>query len=127
MAMVSVRALTLAAAAIAGMSVATMGRAEPLRPNIVFIMADDLGNADLGYRGGEIKTPNIDRLASEGVRLEDFYGEPVCTPSRAALMTGRYPMRYGLQTLVIFPSHTYGLPTNGRRCRRRSRRRATRP
>ena len=77
-----------------------------------FIMADDLGNADLGYRGGEVKTPNIDKLANEGVRLESFYGEPVCTPSRAALMTGRYPMRYGLQTLVIFPSHTYGLATD---------------
>ena len=84
------------------------------RPNIVFIMADDLGNADLGYRGGEVKTPNIDRLAAEGVRLESFYGEPVCTPSRAALMTGRYPMRDGLQTLVIFPSHTYGLPLDER-------------
>ncbi len=60
------------------------------------------------------KTPNIDTLAREGVRLESFYGEPVCTPSRAALMTGRYPMRHGLQTLVIFPSHTYGLPTDER-------------
>ncbi len=87
--------------------------AEP-KPNIVFIMADDLGNADLGYRGGEMKTPNIDKLAKEGVRLESFYGEPVCTPSRAALMTGRYPMRYGLQTLVIFPSHTFGLATDER-------------
>jgi arylsulfatase A-like enzyme len=77
-------------------------------------MADDLGNADLGYRGGEVRTPNIDRLANSGVRLESFYGEPVCTPSRAALMTGHYPMRYGLQTLVIFPSHTYGLPTDER-------------
>lgn len=84
------------------------------KPNIVFIMADDLGNADLGYRGGEIKTPNIDKLATNGVRLESFYGMPVCTPSRAALMTGRYPMRYGLQTLVIFPSHKYGLPTDER-------------
>ncbi len=89
-------------------------RADAQRPNIVFIMADDLGNADLGYRGGEIKSPNIDKLAKEGVRLESFYGEPVCTPSRAALMTGRYPMRYGLQTLVIFPSHTYGLATDER-------------
>jgi arylsulfatase A-like enzyme len=84
------------------------------RPNIVFIMADDLGNADLGYRGGQVKTPNIDRLAKEGVRLESFYGQQVCTPSRAALMTGRYPMRLGLQTLVIFPSHTYGLPLDER-------------
>jgi arylsulfatase A-like enzyme len=84
------------------------------QPNIVVILADDLGNADLGYRGGEIHTPNIDALANGGVRLESFYGEPVCTPSRAALMTGRYPMRYGLQTLVIFPSHTYGLPTDER-------------
>lgn len=84
------------------------------KPNIVFIMADDLGFADLGYRGSQIKTPNIDKLANEGVRMDSFYGEPVCTPSRAALMTGRYPMRYGLQTLVIFPSHTYGLPTDER-------------
>lgn len=91
---------------------AAPAKAEPTKPNIVFIMADDLGNADLGYRGGEIRTPNIDALAKGGVRLESFYGEPVCTPSRAALMTGRYPMRYGLQTLVIFPSHTYGLPTD---------------
>ena len=84
------------------------------KPNIVFIMADDLGNADLGYRGGEIKTPNIDKLANAGVRCESFYGMPVCTPSRAALMTGRYPIRHGLQTLVIFPSHGYGLPTDER-------------
>jgi arylsulfatase A-like enzyme len=89
-------------------------RAEASQPNIVIILADDLGNADLGSRGGEIHTPNIDALAKGGVRLESFYGEPVCTPSRAALMTGRYPMRYGLQTLVIFPSHTYGLPTDER-------------
>jgi len=78
------------------------------------ILADDLGNADLGYRGGQVKTPNIDKLAAGGVRLESFYGQPVCTPARAALMTGRYPMRHGLQTLVIFPSHTYGLPTDER-------------
>jgi arylsulfatase A-like enzyme len=88
--------------------------AASVKPNIVFIMADDLGNADLGYRGSDIQTPHIDRLAMEGVRMESFYGQQVCTPSRAALMTGRYPMRHGLQTLVIFPSHTYGLPTDER-------------
>jgi arylsulfatase A-like enzyme len=81
-------------------------------PNVIVILADDLGNADLGYHGSDIKTPNIDKLAMEGVRLESFHGMPVCTPARAALMTGRYPMRYGLQTLVIFPNHTYGLPTD---------------
>ncbi len=84
------------------------------QPNIILIMADDLGNADVGYHGSDIKTPNIDKLANEGVRLENFHGMPVCTPSRAALMTGRYPMRYGLQTLVIFPNHSYGLPTDER-------------
>ena len=105
--------LRLLAAAASLFWLATTGAgADPQRPNIVFIMADDLGNADLGYRGGLIKSPRIDELARGGVRLESFYGEPVCTPARAALMTGRYPMRYGLQTLVIFPSHTYGLPTD---------------
>ena len=84
------------------------------KPNIVLILADDLGNADLGYRGSKIKTPNIDALATGGVRLESYYGLPVCTPARAALMTGRHPMRHGLQTLVIFPSHKYGLPTDER-------------
>jgi arylsulfatase A-like enzyme len=92
----------------------TVALAAETKPNIVVILADDLGNADLGYRGSDIRTPNIDKLASGGVRLESFYGMPVCTPSRAELMTGRYAMRYGLQTLVIFPSHSYGLPTDER-------------
>jgi arylsulfatase A-like enzyme len=82
------------------------------KPNIIVVVADDLGNADLGYRGSKIKTPNIDALAKGGVRLESYYGQQLCTPARAALMTGRYPMRFGLQTFVIFPGHTYGLPTD---------------
>ena len=81
MGMFSVRRLKMAALALlSSLSFAPPSRAEPPRPNIIFIMADDLGNADLGYRGGEINTPNIDKLANEGVRLEDFYGMPVCTP-----------------------------------------------
>ena len=100
--------------AIFGFLAFASAHADEQRPNIVVILADDLGNADLGYRGSDIETPNIDKLASEGVRLESFYGMPVCTPARAELMTGRYAMRYGLQTLVIFPSHTYGLPTDER-------------
>ena len=58
------------------------------QPNIIFIMADDLGNADVGYHGGQVKTPNIDKLAAEGVRLESFYGMPVCTPVTRVLDDG---------------------------------------
>ena len=105
---------TVTGAVVLALCLLAQAAAAQPRPNIVFIMADDLGNADLGYRGGQVKTPNIDKLATEGVRLESFYGQQVCTPSRAALMTGRYPMRLGLQTLVIFPSHTYGLPLDER-------------
>jgi arylsulfatase A-like enzyme len=66
------------------------------RPNIVFILADDLGWADVGYHGSEIQTPNIDRLAQEGVRFSHHYVMATCTPTRVGLMTGRYPSRYGV-------------------------------
>src|SRR5687768_18416851 len=69
------------------------------RPNIIFILADDLGSYDVSWRGGEIKTPNLDKLARAGAQLDQFYVQPVCTPTRAALLTGRYPMRYGLQEI----------------------------
>src|SRR5262244_531496 len=82
------------------------------RPNLVYILADDLGWKDVGFHGSDIETPNLDRLAETGARLEQFYAQPMCTPSRAALMTGRYPHRYGLQTLVIPSAGTYGLATD---------------
>jgi arylsulfatase A-like enzyme len=81
-------------------------------PHIVYIVADDLGWKDVGFHGSDIKTPSIDTLAQEGARLEQFYVQPMCTPTRAALMTGRYPFRYGLQTLVIPTPGKYGLPTD---------------
>ncbi|MGD9722866.1 MAG: arylsulfatase [Pirellulales bacterium] len=80
------------------------------RPNIVFLLADDLGSHDVGWRGGEIPTPNLDRLALAGARFEQFYVQPVCSPTRAALVTGRYPFRYGLQVGVVRPWADYGLP-----------------
>jgi arylsulfatase A-like enzyme len=83
----------------------------PSRPNIVIVMADDLGNADLGYRGSDIRTPNIDQLAHDGVRLEAFYGMKACTMSRAALLTGRHAFRYGLEKRVIYFEDRNGLPT----------------
>jgi arylsulfatase A-like enzyme len=83
--------------------------ADARKPNIVFIVADDLGWKDVGFHGSDIRTPNIDQLARTGARLEQFYVQPMCTPTRAALMTGRYPFRYGLQTAVILSHFTYGL------------------
>jgi arylsulfatase A-like enzyme len=86
----------------------------PSKPNIVFILADDLGWHDVGYHGSEIKTPTIDRLAESGVRLEQFYTTSLCSPTRASLMTGRYTMRYGFQEGLVLPWAEYGLPTTER-------------
>ena len=80
-------------------------------PNFIVIMADDLGWGDIGVNGASmIETPNIDRIGREGVQLTSFYaGANVCTPSRAALLTGRYPIRSGMQH-VIMPHSRDGLP-----------------
>lgn len=92
----------------------TLHAADAPRPNIVFFLIDDLGWSDVSYHGGNIKTPNIDKLAAAGVKLEAFYVQPVCSPTRAALMTGRYPMRHGLQVGVVRPWAQYGLPLDER-------------
>src|SRR5215470_15516023 len=82
------------------------------KPNIVHIVADDLGWKDVGFNGcNEIKTPNIDALAAGGAKFTQFYVQNMCTPTRACLMTGRYPWRYGLQTIVIPAAASYGLDT----------------
>lgn len=88
--------------------------AEPQKPHIVFILSDDQGSYDVGFKGGEIKTPEIDKLALAGTQLDQFYVQPVCSPTRASLMTGRYPMRYGLQVGVVRPNAEYGLPLEER-------------
>jgi len=84
------------------------------KPNILFFLIDDLGYTDVGFNGGNIKTPNIDRLAKSGAKLSAFYVQPVCSPTRAAFMTGRYPMRHGLQVGVVRPWAQYGLPLEER-------------
>jgi len=84
------------------------------RPNIVFFLVDDLGYADCGFNGGrEIQTPNIDRLAKSGAVIENHYVQPVCSPTRAAFLTGRYPTRTGVYTIVS-PGTPWGLPLGER-------------
>lgn len=78
-------------------------------PNIVILLADDLGWADVGYHGSYIRTPNIDQLTREGVELDRFYVSPMCSPTRAGIMTGRYPIRFGLARAVIPPWRDFGL------------------
>src|SRR5262249_46844010 len=95
----------LAAAAI--ICAVTPTKAQENKPNIVFMLVDNLGYGELGVYGGGIlrgaPTPRIDNLASEGMRLLNFNVEPQCTPSRSALMTGRFPIRSG----------TYKVPLGG--------------
>ena len=88
-------------------------RAERNAPNFVVIVADDLGRGDLGsYGGASIRTPGLDRMASEGVRLTEFYTPaPTCSPARAALLTGRHPLRTGV-TRVFVPKEMQGLPAS---------------
>jgi arylsulfatase A-like enzyme len=95
-----------------GRAAAAPAPAAATHPNIVYVVADDLGWKDVGFHGSDIRTPTLDKLAETGARLEQFYAQPFCTPTRAALMTGRYPFRYGLQTAVIPSAHKYGLPTD---------------
>ena len=79
------------------------------KPNVVIIVADDLGWADVGFHGGEIDTPGLDRIASEGAEFDRFYTTPICSPTRAALMTGRDPMRLGVAYSVFFPWSNAGV------------------
>lgn len=90
--------------AIAG--TATTFAAKPARPNIILILADDLGYSDLGSYGSEIQTPNLDKLASEGVRFREFYNNSISAPTRASLLTGQYQHKAG----VGYFSDNLGLP-----------------
>jgi arylsulfatase B len=79
------------------------------QPNILIIVADDLGYADVGFNGASVPTPNIDRIAKMGTVLDHFYTSALCSPSRAGLLTGRYPNRYGIMGDTITPGSDFGL------------------
>lgn len=66
------------------------------KPNIILILVDDMGYSDLGNYGSEIKTPNLDKLATEGLRLREFYNNSICAPTRGSLLTGQYQHKAGM-------------------------------
>ena len=72
-----------------------------MRPNIVLIMVDDMGYSDIGCYGGEIDTPNLDRLAEEGLRFTQFYNTSRCVPTRGSLLTGLYPHQAGVGRMTF--------------------------
>ncbi len=79
------------------------------KPNVVIFLADDLGWKDVGFHGSEIETPHIDSLAREGLQLDRFYVQAICSPTRGSLFSGKYPFNIGLQVDVIRPWDVYGL------------------
>jgi arylsulfatase A-like enzyme len=103
--------LKSACAALALLTTCLAGAAgAAARPNVILFVADDLGWADVGFHGGkQIETPTLDRLAREGMQLDRFYTTPICSPTRAALLTGRDPMRLGIAYGVIMPWHNNGV------------------
>jgi len=104
--------LLLTLGSLAALSGPALAQEKPAKPHILHIVADDLGWKDVGFNGcTDIKTPNLDQLAAGGAKFSQFYVQSMCTQTRAALMTGRYPFRYGLQTAVIPSVSAYGLDT----------------
>ena len=94
---------------LAGLTLLGIATPALARPNVVIFLADDLGWADVGFRDSPIDTPTLDRLAAEGMQLDRFYSTPICSPTRAALMTGQSAFKTGMTTPIGGPFDD-GLP-----------------
>lgn len=105
-------AAAVALAVLCGNAVhAAAAGAATKRPHVLLVLADDLGWADVSFHGGtDAKSPTIDKLASEGLTLNNYYVQHICSPTRSALMSSKYPVHTGLQDGVIRPTSPYGLP-----------------
>lgn len=103
-------ALLLSSMSIPAMSSSPEASSSELGPNVIVILSDDQGFGDVGYNGSEFPTPNLDELANEGVILDQFHTFPVCSPTRAALMTGRNPNRFGISGALMMGAE--GPPLN---------------
>ena len=80
------------------------------KPNVLLFVIDDLGWNGTSYKGSDIQTPTIDKFAKEGIRLQQYYVQRVCSPTRSAIMSGRYPYHMGLARTVITDGHPFGMP-----------------
>ena len=96
---------------IFGLFIRSSLASRPYKPNILYILADDMGFGDVSWNNPDMQTPVLERLARTGVILDQFYTQPKCSPSRAALMTGLYPYKTSMQRGSIGPFRPTGLPT----------------
>jgi hypothetical protein len=93
---------------------AAVAAAAPPLPDVVFLLADDLGYNEMNFmnRSRGLRTPHLDRLAFDGIILRNYYVQPICSPTRSALLTGRYTIRLGTQSNVVWWDSPWGLPLN---------------
>src|SRR5215472_11690227 len=97
--------LAVACLAVTGLPGRAPAADPPTRPNVLIILSDDMGFSDLGCYGGEIRTPNLDRLADGGLRFTRFYNTSRCCPTRASLLTGLYPHQAGVGHMMEDRGH----------------------
>src|SRR5262245_4672301 len=105
----AIKLVAIVLGAVAALLLPISGAAAQEKPNIVFILVDNLGWGDWGVYGGTTATPRIDRLASEGIRFNNYNVEAQCTPSRSAIMTGRHPVRSGTSSVLPPPGRPGGI------------------